>query len=122
MKKLATLLFFVGLWIGAASAASHQVTLNWTASIDSTASNPGTVTVYRANAACPATGIGGLNYTALTTTAPAGGPYSDTTVGVGTWCYYVTATIGGATSGPSNAVQAVILPLAPSSLKVGSSQ
>lgn len=112
-----------GVLLGVAFGQSgHFVNLIWSASSDSTAANPGTVTVYRASGACPATGIGSLSYTALTTTAPAGGPYSDTSVTVGTWCYYVTATIGGATSGPSNTVQAVILPLAPSSLKVGSSQ
>jgi hypothetical protein len=115
MKMLLLLALF--LTIPTFAHAQHQVTLNWVASTDSTAATPGTVTVYRAAAACPASGIGTLTYTALSTTAPAGGPYTDTAVTSGsTYCYYVTATIGGATSGPSNTVSGTIPVGAPSSL------
>jgi len=105
-----------------ASASGHQVTLTWAASADSTSSKPGTVSVYRANEACPATvSATSSGFTAITTAAAASGPYTDSTVTAGTWCYFVTATIGSATSPASNAVQAVLLPLAPSSLAIGSS-
>jgi hypothetical protein len=101
----------------ACKAQSHQVTLTWTASKDSNASNPGTVSVYRAVGSCPPSGIGTLTYTPLTTAAPAGGPYPDTTVTAGmTYCYYVTATINGATSQPSNTASATIPVLAPTAL------
>ena len=100
-----------------AAAAQHSVTLNWIASTDSTTATPGTVTVYRATAACPASGIGTLTYTALTTTAAAGGPYTDSAVTTGvTYCYYLTATIGGATSGPSNTAGGTIPVGTPTSL------
>lgn len=102
-----------------ATTTGHQVTLTWTASGDSTTTTPGTVSVYRANEACPAT-VTTTGFSAITTSAAAGGPYTDSTVTAGTWCYFVTATIGSATSGPSNAVQVVILPLAPSNLAIGS--
>jgi len=100
-------------------AQSHQVTLSWTASKDSSASNPGTVTVYRAVGSCPSSGIGTLTYTPLTTTAPAGGPYTDPTVTAGmTYCYYVTATINGATSQPSNTANATVPVFSPTAVSV----
>ncbi len=105
-----------------ASVAGHSVSMTWTASADSTTTTPGTVSVWRASETCPATvSTTTPGFTAVTTTAPAGGPYADTTVTAGTWCYFVTATISGATSGPSNTVQAVLLPLAPTNLAIGSS-
>lgn len=115
MKKL-----LFSLLLGSSSvafAASHSVTLTWTASTDSTTANPGTVNVLRATGNCPASGIGTLTYNTLTTTAPAGGPYVDNSVTSGTtYCYYVTATIGGQTSNPSNTFQSTIPVAPPSSL------
>lgn len=117
MKHLIAVLFFVGLCIGAASAASHQVKLTWTASIDSTSANPGTTNVYRATAACPASGIVGVTFAKIASGQPAGGPYTDTSVTSGaTYCYYVTAVIGGAESSPSNTFQGVIPLAAPTGL------
>lgn len=114
MRNILAILFFVAA--ATLAQAQHKVTLSWTASTDSTSSNPGTVSVYRATGTCPASGIGTLTYTTLTATAPAGGPYADSTVTAGTYCYYVTATISGATSGPSNTVTAVVPTAAPSGL------
>ena len=119
--KRATLLLVL-FASSAIAQGQHSATLTWTASSDSTTTTPGTVTVYRATAACPASGIGTLTYTPLTTTAPAGGPYVDTAVTVGTtYCYYVTATIGGSTSGPSNTFQAKI-PASPPTALTGTVQ
>jgi len=98
MKRLILAILAVAI---PAFAASHTATLTYTASSDSTTGNPGTVTVYRATGACPASGLGSLTFTAVTTTAPSGGPYTDTLPGPGTYCYYLTATISGATSSPS---------------------
>lgn len=103
MKKL---LAFVALILAFAIVAvaqtkTHAVTLSWTASADSTSANPGAVSVYRAAGSCPATGVPS-SVTTLTTSAPAGGPYQDTTVTAGTYCYYVEAVIGGVSSAPSN--------------------
>jgi hypothetical protein len=85
-----------------AFAASHTASITYTASSDSSIGTPGTVTIYRAVGACPASGLGSLTFAQVTSTAPAGGPYTDTLPGVGTYCYYATATISGATSIPSN--------------------
>lgn len=106
MRNFLAILFFVAA--ASLANAQHKVTLSWVASTDSTSSNPGTVSVYRATGTCPASGIGTLTYSTLTAAAPAGGPYADTTVSAGTYCYYVTATISGATSGPSNTFTAVV--------------
>ena len=118
MKKLLICALFVLAALSARAAnAQHSVTLNWIASTDSTTTTPGTVSVFRATGTCPASGIGTLTYTTLTSTAPAGGPYTDTAVTVGSaYCYYITATIGSATSGPSNTVGAVIPVGPPTSL------
>src|SRR5579871_3112162 len=80
MKKLLWGLSLLLMAAAVQAQAAHQVTLTWTASKDSTTASPGTVSVYRAVGACPASGIGTLTYTALTSTAPAAGPYIDTTV------------------------------------------
>ncbi len=123
MKRIVVLLCLFALAIGFAHAQTgHSVQLKWTASADSTTTNPGTVTVYRASAACPASGIGTLSYTALTAAAAPAGPYTDSAVTPGTFCYYITFSVGGATSPASNTAQAVILPLAPSVLTVAISQ
>jgi hypothetical protein len=116
IRMLLLMIFALSLSAHAASA-QHSVTLNWIASADSTTTTPGTVSVFRATGTCPASGIGTLTYTTLTSTAPAGGPYTDTAVTVGSaYCYYITATIGSATSGPSNTVGAVIPVGPPTSL------
>ncbi len=108
----------LGLFLMAASAmAQHSVTLKYTASTDSTSTNPGSVTVYRAAANCPASGIGNLTYIKVTTSAPAGGPYNDTTVTAGTtYCYYLTAVISGQESGPSSTAGVTVLIYAPTGL------
>lgn len=118
MKKLISSL--VLLLSPLASFATHQAQLTWTVSADSTVANPGTVNVYRVTGTCPAIGIGTANYTALTTSAAPAGPYTDSTIAVGTvYCYYVTATIGGVESAPSNTFQSnTVIPSAPTGLKV----
>lgn len=99
-----------GILLGAAcfafsQSSAHEVDLTWTASPD-----PGTsVTVYRAPGAC---GTSGQTFTKLSSSAPAGGPFKDTSVTAGTWCYYVTATANGAESAPSNNAGSLV-PTAP---------
>lgn len=116
MKRIFWIALFAAS-LHAQAQTSHQVTLRWTASPDSTTATPGTVTVYRATAACPSSGIGTLTYSKLTAAALAGGPYVDTAVTSGiTYCYYVTATIGGLESNPSNTFQGQIPVAAPTTL------
>ena len=113
MRYLLTLaLALLVLALPTYAQASHTATIPYTASADSTTGNPGTVTIWRAPVACPASGIP-TGATALTTTAPASGTYTDTLPGAGVYCYYLTATISGATSGASNTGGGTALPFAP---------
>ena len=112
MKALFASLLLV-LALPLAAQATHTATLPIGASPDSTTSNPGTVTVYRATGTCPTTGLGALTFTAVTTSAPASGSYVDTLPGPGTYCYYLTATISGATSGASGTGGGTATPFPP---------
>jgi hypothetical protein len=118
MKKVfIAAIAILALGVTAHAQTTHKVTLSWTASSDSTTATPGTVSVLRASGVCPATGVP-ATVTTLTTSAPAGGPYVDSTVTAGQYCYYVTATIGGATSVPSNTSGAPVPTFPPSGLTV----
>ena len=95
---------------------THTASLTWGASPDA-ATNPGLgYNVYRLTGACPVSGTAGftkINTTLITTLA-----YSDTTVTIGTFCYYATAALGTVESLPSNTYIAVTLPAPPPSFKV----
>lgn len=109
IRSLSLLLFAVML-CPAAHAQAHSVSLAWTASTDG-----GTVNVYRIPGSCPSSTTTG-NGTKLTAAPVAGTTYVDSTVLVGSYCYYVTAVLSGAESVPSNLVPAVILPSAPTAV------
>ena len=97
-----------------AKAQAHSAVLSWNASPDAGVS----YNVYRLTGACPASGTAGftkLNAAAVTTLT-----YTDSTVALGAVCYYVTATLNGAESVPSNTASAVVLPGAPTLLKINS--
>lgn len=111
MKSTKRILLLVSLALVFAGMAhaqtgAHSAKLSWAASADSTSANPGTVAIYQASGACPASGLGSLTFATVTTTAApsatAANPYIVTSLTPGTYCFYLTATIGGATSGPSN--------------------
>ncbi len=113
MKRLLIVATFLIL-APAAMAAPHSVTLSWTASTDAGVN----YNVYRISGTCPATATGftQLNASAVTTTT-----YTDSGMVPGKWCYYVTSTLGGAESLPSNMASAVILPSAPTAVTITSS-
>lgn len=103
------------IFFAAPARAQHSASLSWTASPDATANASLGYNVYRLSGACPASGTAGftkLNATPVTTTT-----FTDATVGLGSFCYYVTATLNGAESVPSNTASAVVLPGAPTLLK-----
>jgi hypothetical protein len=114
MKRLLYLVpLFAALLAVPARAQSHSVALSWTAPTD-----PGVnYNVYRLAGSCPASGTAGafvkINTAPVTSTS-----YTDSTVALGTSCYYVTATLNGAESVPSNTVSGVVLPGAPTLLKI----
>lgn len=95
-----------------AMAASHSVTLGWTAGSDDTGFN-----VYRASGTCPAT-VSPTTPGFTKLASPTATTYADTTVTVGTWCYFVTGTASGAESVASNDVNPQVVPLAPTGLTI----
>lgn len=98
--------------------AQHSVVLTWNASTDAAANPSLTYNVYRSTVACPASGVPagatkvGSAVAALT--------YTDSTVQVGTNCYYVTSQLNGAESVGSNTAPAVLLPASPTGVVVKS--
>ena len=96
--------------------AQHSASLTWTASSDAVANPTLGYNVYRLAGACPTSGTTGftkLNTATVTTTT-----FTDSTISLGNACYYVTATLNGAESVPSNTASTVILPGAPTLLKI----
>jgi len=110
LKRLAVVLLFACTAL--AQAAGHQAQLNWTTPSDATSSSA--YNVYRANAVCPASGTGTLTWTKITATPVAALTYTDTTITVGSWCYYVTQVQGTHESPPSNTAGGDALPNSPS--------
>lgn len=106
-------LLFQLLGGGPASAQvlpTHSVTLTWA----DTQNPAGTVyNVYRATGLCS----GNPSFSKIAT-ALAAKTFSDTTVQVGAYCYYVTASLNNAESAPSVSAPATILPFPPDGLKI----
>lgn len=101
-----------------AQATGHKTTMTWTAPTDSTATT--TYHVYRAVGVCPVDGsLGTLSYARIdgVSSAITATSYTDVTIGVGNWCYYVTAFTAGIESAPSNTSGGTAQPLAPTANK-----
>jgi hypothetical protein len=112
MKSLKTVLLGLLLSASSALAATHSVGLSWVAGSDDTGFN-----VYRASGACPATvtpTTTGFSKLGSATAAA----YTDSTVTLGVWCYFVTGTANSAESAASNSVNPTVAPFAPTSLTV----
>lgn len=107
-----------GCW---AQTAGHSVALTWTAGLDNQGFN-----VYRSTGTCPASvsdaplTTGFTKIASLTASTPTS--YTDSSVTLGAWCYFVTATAqaNGTTleSGPSNTVNPSVLPFPVTGLTV----
>lgn len=122
MKRIPALALVLGLLASAtlAQATTHSVALSWTAGGDATTAT--TYHVYRATSGC----VSGVAVSTLTlsfvrldgvSSAISATNYTDTTVGVGAFCYYVTAVLNGAESNPSLTAGANVLPSSPATLK-----
>src|SRR5271155_5194901 len=73
-----------------AAIAQHSATLSWTQSTDPVTGN----NVYRASGACPTSVSDNpltTDFTKIATLTTPAVTYVDSTVTVGTWCYFVTA-------------------------------
>ncbi|MGA2890323.1 MAG: hypothetical protein ABSE51_19945 [Terracidiphilus sp.] len=128
MKNLSRIAITTVIVLSAAlghAQATNSVLLTWQDTSCTTAT-PCTAQVFRAAAACPASGIGTLTYaeiTALDSQSTVAGAYTDTTAVQGqTYCYYVTDSFvlgGTAPSSPSNTFQLtlpVTIPATPTGL------
>ncbi len=118
MKTLSAVfgVLVLALVLAAPAKAQHSASLAWVASSDASANPTLGYNVYRLAGACPASGTTG--FTKLNTSPVATTSFTDSTVGLGSVCYYVTATLNGAESVPSNTASGVVLPGAPTLLKL----
>jgi len=107
MKLIAA---FLLLATSAFAQASHSAVLTWTASVDA-GTTGAYVNVYKAVVACSTS----ATFTLLATKV-SGTTYTDSTVGAGAVCYYVTEVAGGVESAPSNQWGTTINPLPPTAL------
>lgn len=78
----------------------HNVVLTWAAPADAVATS--TYDLFRINAVCPVSGLGGLTFTKVNTTPITALTFTDATITVGNWCYYMQQNQNGASSVPSN--------------------
>lgn len=104
----------------AQAVGTHNVALSWVAGGDGTAAT--IYHIYRATAACT-TGVAvstipSLSFVRLdgVSSAISSTNYTDATVGVGAFCYYVTAQLNGVESPASLVAGAVVRPLSPTGL------
>lgn len=118
MKKITGILGILALALSSATPvkAQHSASLTWGASSDAAANPTLSYNVYRLSGACPASGTAG--FTKLNTAPVTTLTFTDSTIALGNACYYVTATLNGAESVPSNTASAVVLPGAPTLLKI----
>ncbi len=107
MKRLAALFFLFAMPIFA-----HTASISWTNSPDTSSTN-----VYRLAGSCPA---GTAGFTKITASPVTTGTYTDPAVTPGAYCYYVTATLNGVESIPSNTIQANVPVAPPSGLTITS--
>lgn len=98
-------------------AGTHFVSLSWSAGGDGTTAT--TYHIYRALGAC-ANGVvvstlSTLSFVRLDppSSAQSATNYTDTTVGIGAFCYYVTANLNGGESKPSVTAGAIVTPQPP---------
>lgn len=112
---LITLLFLICIPVKA--QATHSVGLTWIPAGDSTTAT--IFHIYRALGSC-ANGVVPSTLTTLSfvrldgaSSAISSPNFTDATVGVGAFCYYVTAQLNGAESDPSLTAGAMVKPSSP---------
>ena len=108
MRRLFTAVLVAAFLLLPLRAFAHSTTLNWSAPSDATSST--TYSIYRMSGACPA--APGTAFTLLTS-GVTGTTYTDNTITVGTWCYYVEQVQNGTNSAPSNMAGGTAAPNAP---------
>lgn len=116
MKRFAILAVFALAFMVVPARAQHTVSLSWGASSDAVANPNLAYNVYRLVGPCP---IGSTpSFTKITAAPVSGLTFTDSNAALGQVCYYVTSTLNGAESAPSNTASGVVLPGAPTLLKI----
>jgi len=108
MRRIFTAVLVAAFLLLPLQASAHSAALSWSAPSDATSST--TYSIYRMSGACPA--APGTAFTLLTSGVTATA-YTDSTVTVGTWCYYVEQVQNSTSSGPSNMSGGTAAPNAP---------
>ena len=103
MKLLAILLLSL---VASAQTATHSVALTWQDGQNPTGT---TYNVYRGTGTCASN----PTFSSIITVLPAM-TYTDSAVTLGSYCYYVTATVNGVESLPSPTSDAAVKPFPPS--------
>jgi hypothetical protein len=109
LGRKAFLLLFCGIAAFPLPAqAARKAVVTWNASSDAAANPTLAYNVYKLAGACPASGTAGF---AKVNTSPVSAlTFTDSGIGVGPVCYYVTATLNGAESIPSNTAGGTVGP------------
>ncbi len=101
-----------------AQTTAHTAKFAYTASTDSTTQNPGTVTAFAANGACGTTQTFASVQTGGPASATVANPFTVNLSAPGTYCFYLEAVIGGASSTPSSSVGGSANPFPPTAVTV----
>jgi len=99
LRRCAGILCGLGLAVASAQAGPHSAVITWTTPADAVSGSA--YNVYRASGACPASGLGSLTFGAVNASPVSALTYTDSTVTVGTYCFYVTQVQNGTESLPS---------------------
>lgn len=109
LGRKAFLLLFLGIAAFPLRAqAAHSAVIKWNASSDAAANPTLGYNVYKLVGACPASGTAG--FAKVNSTPISALTFTDSGIGVGPVCYYVTSTLNAAESIPSNTAGGTVSP------------
>lgn len=108
MRILASSLLALFLVAASFGQSTHSAVLKWGASPDAAANPSLGYFVYRFSGQCTSTGS--PVFTKLNSTPITALTYTDSGLGIGSYCYYVTSTLNGVESVPSNTAGGTVTP------------
>jgi hypothetical protein len=108
MRMLASSVLALILALPVPAQTAHNAVLKWNASPDAAANPSLGYNVYKLAAACPTSGTAG--FSKVNSSPISALTYTDTPLAIGPVCYYVTATLGGVESTPSNTAGGSVSP------------
>jgi hypothetical protein len=106
LRRFWILSLFIAFGVNA--QAAHNAVIKWGASPDAGANPSLGYNVYKLATTCPASGTAGFS---KVNSAPISAlTFTDSPLAVGSVCYYVTATLNGTESVPSNTAGGTVTP------------